>query len=214
MHSSRPIEFVIFDLDGTLVDSETLCNVAFLDLVPELKTQISVEELVWRNRGRKLVEILRGLESDFGLAFAADFEPLYRRRVQELFSSELKPVCGVPDMLEALKLPKCVASSGPLAKIQHALDTCGLLRYFEGHLYSSYEVGFWKPDPGLFRYAMSQEGFAPEQCAVVEDSEVGIQAAKAAGIRPFYYCPGRLLSEATDCVVFQSMAELPKLLGD
>ena len=213
MKSSETVDFVIFDLDGTLVDSESICNVAFLDLVPELKAQISVEQLVGRNRGRKFAEIIRDLERDYHLALPSDFEATYRRHVEELFSSELKPVAGVPEMLEAIELPMCVASSGPIAKIRHALETCGLLSRFEGHIYSSYEVGSWKPDPGLFCFAMSQSGFLPNQCAVVEDSEVGIQAAQAAGAKAFYYAPNGVSLEGEGCVIFEKMAALPSLLS-
>ncbi len=208
------VEFVIFDLDGTLVDSEALCNRAFIDLLPELGERSSVEALVQMNRGRKLAEILAGLESAYGLEFDAGFEARYRSRVEELFSSDLKPIEGVPEMLGALDLPKCVASSAPLTKIRRALEVCGLLEHFEGNLYSSYEVGSWKPDPGLYRHAISDAGFRAEQCAVVEDSDVGILAAEAAGIRAFFYAPERSFANEGSCIVFQSMRDLAVLIAD
>lgn len=206
------VEFVIFDLDGTLVDSEALCNRAFIDLLPELAEHFSIETLVQMNRGRKLDEILSGLELAIGLELDAGFEGRYRNRVEELFLSELQPITGVPEMLEALDLPKCIASSAPVVKIRLALEICGLVEHFGSNIYSSYEVGSWKPDPGLYQHAISDAGFRPEQCAVVEDSEVGIRAAETAGIKTFMYAPERSFLNEGNCIVFQSMLDLTDLI--
>ena len=109
---------VIFDLDGTLVDSETLCNIAFVDLLPELNE--SVEQLVHRYRGQKLSGILSDLEDRTGQKLPRTFETTYRARVSELFEQSLAPMPGVVKMLESLDRPKCIASSGPPQKIEHA----------------------------------------------------------------------------------------------
>jgi HAD superfamily hydrolase (TIGR01509 family) len=207
------IEFIIFDLDGTLVDSEAICNRAFIDLLPELGNRSSIEALVQMNRGRKFAEILSGLELSFNLELDAGFERRYRKRVEELFSLELQPIEGVPEMLKTLDLPKCIASNAPLAKISHALEVCGLVEHFEGNIYSSYEIGAWKPDPGLYQHTISDAGFRPEQCVVVEDSEVGIRAAEAAGIGAFLYAPERSFSNEENCIVFQSMDDLADLIA-
>jgi len=83
---------VIFDLDGTLVDSETLCNQAFRDLLPELDEPVGA--LVVRYRGKKLGLILADLGSRLGWDLPDGFETRYRQRVSELFDRELKPVAG------------------------------------------------------------------------------------------------------------------------
>lgn len=98
---------IIFDLDGTLVDSETLCNQAFLDLLPALSD--TVEVLVDRYRGAKLAVTMRDLEDRLGNALPDNFEKMYRRRVAELFAADLKPVPGAADMLAALEHPFCIA---------------------------------------------------------------------------------------------------------
>ena len=83
-----------------------------------------------------------------------------------------------------------VASSGPPAKIRQALELTGLAGFFGERLFSSYEVGFWKPDPRLFLHAAKQMGAAPASCLVVEDSAAGVAAAVAAGMRAVQYLPG------------------------
>ncbi|MCK9604878.1 MAG: HAD-IA family hydrolase [Methylomonas sp.] len=202
---------IIFDLDGTLVDSESLCNQAFLDLLPQLDDRLVT--LVQRYRGHKLATILADLEQRLGFKLPGGFERDYRQRVAELFSKHLQPMPGVPEMLEILQGAKCVASSGPTAKIQLALQVSGLDAYFNGCIFSSYEVGSWKPEPGLFRFAARSMGFRPAQCAVVEDSEVGVQAALAAGMAAFHYQAGDTpVCRKGNSRVFEHMSQLPPLL--
>lgn len=86
-------------------------------------------------------------------------------------------------MLEALTHATCIASSGPPEKIKHALAVTGLDAFFAERFFSSYVVQSWKPEPELFLHAATAMGYAPEQCVVVEDSMVGIDAAEAAGMR-------------------------------
>ncbi|MDT4291710.1 HAD-IA family hydrolase [Methylomonas sp. MO1] len=204
---------VIFDLDGTLVDSEGLCNQAFLDLLPQLHD--SLETLTERYRGQKLSSILIDLENRLGLNLNDSFEQHYRQRVEELFAHDLNPMPGVLKMLESINSPKCIASSGPLPKIRQALEVSGLAAYFGDNLFSSYEIGSWKPDPGLFKYAAHAMGFVPSQCAVIEDSDVGIKAAITAGMTPLYYVPTGVTTsyQTAGHVVFDDMSQLPPLLA-
>jgi len=207
---------VIFDLDGTLVDSEGLCNQAFLDLLPQLDdTQQSLTE---RYRGQKLAPILADLEHRLRLKLPDTFERDYRQRVAELFASDLRPMPGVLEMLEAITFPKCIASGGPLSKIHHALKISGLAPYFADNIFSSYEVGSWKPQPDLFQFAARAMGFIPAQCAVIEDSDIGIAAATAAGMKAYRYQGngnGNASSyRAEHEMQFQDMLQLPQLLSD
>ncbi|MFA6051724.1 MAG: HAD-IA family hydrolase [Candidatus Babeliales bacterium] len=204
---------VIFDLDGTLVDSEGLCNQAFLDLLPQLSD--TVESLIQRYRGKKLAQIFADLEGRLCQKLPDAFEQHYRQRVAELFSRELKPMPGVLEMLEVTNFPKCIASSGPLLKIRQTLQVSGLAPYFGDSIFSSYEVGSWKPEPGLFQYAANAMGFMPRQCVVVEDSEVGIEAAALAGMKAFQYVQNgeTSLCRAGNEVSFDDMLLLPQLLA-
>jgi HAD superfamily hydrolase (TIGR01509 family) len=202
---------VIFDLDGTLVDSETLCNQAFLDLLPELADP--VEALVARYRGRKLAAVFADIEKRLGRALPAAFEKTYRSRVSELFAAELEPMPGVEEMLESFDHPKCIASSGPPAKIRQALEVSGLERFFGDRFFSSYDVGIWKPDPGLFLHAAQAMNRKPDRCIVVEDSEVGIQAALAAEMAAIHYLPQNDLSGIEGVTEIHDMRQLPEFIA-
>ncbi|MFQ4143320.1 HAD-IA family hydrolase [Chlorogloeopsis sp. ULAP02] len=200
---------VIFDLDGTLVDSERLCNQAFIDLLPFIND--SVESLIRRYRGKKLALIFADIEMRFGEKLPIDFEATYRQRVDELFEFYLQPITGVPEMLKTLEYPFCVASSAPIAKIRKALNVTTLSHYFGDRLFSSYDIGSWKPDPGLFLYAANKMGFSLEYCVVIEDSDVGIEAARTAGIHALKYSSEEEAEEKNN--VFSNMKFLPKLLN-
>lgn len=202
---------VIFDLDGTLVDSEGLCNQALLDLLPQLNEPVA--SLILRYRGKKLASILSDIEDRLCHKLPDAFEQRYRQHVSELFSRELKPMPGVIDMLESINVSRCIASSGPLLKIRQSLQVSGLASYFGESLFSSYEVGSWKPDPGLFQHAANAMGFLPSQCVVIEDSDVGIRAAEAAGMRVFQYLRDDGIPRYRDGVSFNDMSELPQLLS-
>ncbi|MBB5193426.1 beta-phosphoglucomutase-like phosphatase (HAD superfamily) [Silvimonas terrae] len=121
------VELVCFDLDGTLVDSERLCNQAFLELLPQLDE--TLEGMVARYRGVKFAPIAADLSRRIGHPLPDDFEARYRARVAQLFDDELVPMPGVLDMIRQLSLPFCLVSNGPLAKMRHALTVTGLAPY-------------------------------------------------------------------------------------
>ena len=199
---------LIFDLDGTLVDSEPLCNQAFLNLLPELSD--SVEVLTSRYRGKKLATIFEDIEQRLNRPLPSDFELTYRAEVAQLFDGSLQPTAGAVEALSNLVNPKCIASSGPLAKIEHSLRVTGLGAFFGDRIFSSYEVRSWKPEPGLFLHAAKEMGVSPSECIVIEDSEVGLAAAEAAGMHSILYCPSGARKADHSLT---SMSELPQLVA-
>lgn len=201
---------LIFDLDGTLLDSEPLCNQAFLDLLPQLED--TVPGLMHRYRGMQLARILEDLSLRIGQPLEEGFEEQYRRRVAELYDTSLGPMPGAVEMLSALDNPRCVASNGPLAKASHGLRAAGLAGFFGDNVYSAYEVGSWKPDPQLFLHAANAMGFPPDRCLVVEDSEAGLQAAKAAGMRSIHFAPVPSPVGASAIARLTDLRHLPELV--
>jgi len=202
---------VIFDLDGTLVDSESQSNQAFLDLLPELGA--SVESLIQRYRGMRLAPVLVDLEGRIGRKLPESFQDDYRRRVAELFEERLEATPGAKHMLEVLSHPYCIASAGPPEKIRHSLKLSGLAPFFGDRVFSSYVVWSWKPDPGLFLHAARSLGFAPGQCIVVEDSDPGLIAANAAGMRALHYSPSGVASEVECHGRIAHLLEVPRLIN-
>ena len=181
----------MFDCDGTLVESEFLGNRVLVQLANQYGFQMPEEEARRLFRGRKLAACMTDIEAAIGQVLPESFVPDVRAAMNDLFRKELEPVEGVESVLEALSVPVCVASGAPLKKIKLVLEITSLTRWFDDKLYSSYELDMWKPDPDLFLHAAQEMGVASEQCAVIEDSPVGVQAGVSAGMTVYHYAPDR-----------------------
>ena len=85
---------------------------------------------------------------------------------------------------------------------------------FENRIFSAYEVGSWKPDPGLFLHAAKVMGADPAACAVIEDSVPGVEAGIAAGMQVYAYTPAGdpMMLSRKGAIAFHSMADLPVYL--
>lgn len=205
---------VIFDCDGTLVDSEPLGNEVLAELLATHGMHISRREAVRRFRGMKLADCLAELEAQWQVRLPAEFATELRQRTADAFRDRLKPMSGALDLVRTLSMPTGVASSGPREKIELSLSLTGLLPFFGRHIYSSYEIGSWKPDPGIFLHAARQLGIEPARCMVVEDSLPGIHGAIAAGMQVVAFQPGAVDPRLPpDMMVVRSMQELGILLS-
>ncbi|MGD9695399.1 MAG: HAD family hydrolase [Thermoleophilia bacterium] len=211
----RP-RLVVFDNDGVLVDSERLANTILAELLTDAGLPYTPDESIRDFMGGSMASARRLAEAKLGRPLPADLEDRYHRRLFDGFAT-LRAVDGVGDVLDDLDargIPYCVASSGTHRRIRTALGAVGFLARFEGRIFSSEDVRHGKPAPDLFLLAAASLGAAPRDCAVVEDSPLGVAAAKAAGMRALGFAamtdPARL--EAADAV-FRRMADLPALLG-
>jgi HAD superfamily hydrolase (TIGR01509 family) len=165
-----------------LVDSEKLGNDVFAKMLAIYGHQISGDESKDRFRGMSLTKCLEVLERETGIELPESFETEFRQRMSTVFQAQLRPVEGALRLVESLRIPFCVASSGPRKKIEENLKTTNLYSHFVGKIFSAYEYKSWKPDPGLFLSAARHFGVSPRDCIVVEDSYVGVSAGIAANM--------------------------------
>jgi len=105
--------------------------------------------------------------------------------IQRVAPLTLRPMPGAYDLLSKLRIPFGVASNGPREKVQLTLDLTGLLPFVGDRIFSAYDHGCFKPEPGLFLQAARVLGQEPQHCAVVEDSIPGLIAGVAAGMQVF-----------------------------
>ncbi|MEU5724998.1 HAD family hydrolase [Micromonospora sp. NPDC047738] len=211
----NPIGLVIFDCDGVLVDSERIAVRVNIALGAELGWPLTEAEIIERFIGRSSTSIGEQIAARLGQGVAATWADRFDLAHRQAVDAGLTPVDGIHEALDEITLPTCVASSGTHEKMRHTLGRTGLYPRFEGRIFSATEVAHGKPAPDLFLHAAAMMGVSPAACVVVEDSQYGVQAARAAGMRCFGYAggltPARRL-EGPDTVVFDDMRKLPALL--
>ncbi|MFI6699117.1 HAD family hydrolase [Streptomyces sp. NPDC050509] len=225
-------ELVIFDNDGVLVDSERLSNTILAGYLTELGHPTSYEDSLKDFMGAAVHRVHDLVQERTGQRLPADFDEVLHARVFAAFERELTPVDGAVEVIEKLAadgVAYCLASSGSHERIRVGHRKTGLDRLFphqengggnggensaDNVVFSAQDVGRGKPAPDLFLHAAARMGVAPERCAVVEDSPLGVRAAQAAGMDVFAFTamtPAGKLPGATG--YFARMAELPGLLA-
>ena len=210
---------VIFDCDGVLVDSEPLANTCFARALQREGLDWTVEETMRRLMGRSMKSCVEIVERELGRALPGEFvDRLQADTMQAFRDAPLKTVPGIVeaiDAIEAAGIATCVASSGGLDKMRVTLGIAGLWGRFEGRIFSSSQVPRGKPFPDLFLHAAIEMNEQPFDCAVVEDSLPGVQAARSAGMRALAYV-GATHSDAAALQAaggrtFDQMSSLPML---
>jgi HAD superfamily hydrolase (TIGR01509 family) len=178
------IRAVFWDNDGVLVDTEKLyfqatCELLFtagVTLTPELFKQISLVE------GRSTFDLAeeKGVPREEINRLQAE----RNRRYTELLACGVRILDGVEETLGSLRgrVIQAIVTSSRRLHFDAMHERTGLLPFFD-FILTREDYGLSKPDPEPYRMAMERSGCLPEECLVVEDSERGLQAALAAGIR-------------------------------
>lgn len=183
-------ELVIFDCDGVLIDSEVI---SARMLVAELKNHgvhVDLAYVVRHFLGRSYPVVLSQIKSDFGVALPDGFEADYRARLLRSFQSDLQIMPGVRDVIEALAVPFCLATSSSPARLEQSLQIVGLKDLFAGRTSTASEVARGKPAPDLFLHTAKKFGVAPARCLIIEDSRAGIRAGLAAEMEVWHFVGG------------------------
>lgn len=178
---------LLFDCDGTLVDSEPILAAEMSANLSALGLPFTPSDYMGEFRGARFINIVTELQRRHG---AVDPDALrhgeatMRSRLAERLASEVTPLPGVREALNALaSYPRAVVSNGPEVKIRTGLSTSGLSDYFGDRLFSGYTAQCWKPDPCLYLHAATLMGYEARECVAIDDSIVGVKAALAAGMQ-------------------------------
>jgi HAD superfamily hydrolase (TIGR01509 family) len=178
-----PIHHVIFDCDGTLIDSEVLANRVFAQELRGLGLNLREQDLNDHFSGLTDDHAWEQIAQIWGLSKPKDFDKRFQTALLRLYSDELRPIDGAREMLASLTVPASVASNSGRERLKHALNVAKLLPYFAGRIYSSDDVARPKPAPDLYILAVDRSGQSADNCLVIEDSPTGVLAARAAGLR-------------------------------
>jgi HAD superfamily hydrolase (TIGR01509 family) len=179
-------DLVIFDCDGTLVDSEYLNNLATCELLAQQGlAQYDLDYAFENFVGIKFSNILAMISRETGHVFPEDFSQSYVERVRALAPQHLKKIDGAEALVrEAGKRTKiCVASNGQRANVLHSLEWAGLLHYFgENRIFAGLDAKNPKPAPDIFLLAAEKMDADPARALVLEDSVAGVTGGLAAGM--------------------------------
>jgi HAD superfamily hydrolase (TIGR01509 family) len=181
--NSSPPAAVLFDMDGTLVDSEKVWDIALKELAERAGGTLSVDArqaMIGSNMGRTL-EILRADLNQPHRPEAPDVAWL-TDRVFELFAHGLVWRPGACELLHAVRaagIPTALVTSTGRKLVEVALDTLGRENF--DVVVSGDEVRMPKPDPEPYRTAAELLGVAIEDCVAIEDSPTGVASAVASG---------------------------------
>lgn len=193
MNKIKQIQCVIFDCDGTLIDSERLCLQAQVQTLAEVGTYIDYQTLKRDYQGIKIHTVFNTLVEDKSVFVDNGMEQLiarYRQICHQLFTRHLTTMDGVERLLDRLVakgIKICIASNAPHEKMQVTLPLTQLDRYFEGRVFSAFDAQAWKPDPQMLQYVMDKMQVTADQCLFIDDSVVGVQAGVSAGIKTLYF---------------------------
>lgn len=206
---------IIFDCDGVLVDSEAISAKVFHGMLLELGYNLDFEIILEQITGTSMKENLDFFANSIDGELPLDFEQKFRKRSFEAYKKELKPIEGIHSLLDKITVPICTASSGPQQKIRLNLTTTKLIHKFGNNIFSSFDIGSWKPEPEIYLHVAKQMGFEPKDCVVIEDSEPGVIAAINGGFDVYVITNEKKKStfEKLGANVFYNMKELGALLN-
>ncbi len=172
-----PVELLISDCDGVLVDSEILDGLAVHAPRAELQA------LLHGTFGLTTRDIFNLVEQRFGITLPPALFSDLRAEAEALISPSVEPIPGVKRALESIDLPLAVASNSLRHSVESSVRRADLVARVAGHIFSADMVPQPKPAPDVYLLAAKTMGVAPERCLVIEDSATGVRAALAAGMR-------------------------------
>lgn len=187
MKHNNKYDLIIFDCDGTLIDSESTASKAVSEVLQNMGHKKYTPEFCYKSFASvgydKMILMLR---LDIGASFDIDyFIKKADEAIRKSIRRNLSPIKGAEKLLQTIKgYKKCVASNGYRDYVISSLDSVDLLNFFQdSEIFTYQQVASPKPAPDLFLFAAEQMGVTDvKRCLVIEDSDTGINAANAAGM--------------------------------
>jgi beta-phosphoglucomutase family hydrolase len=177
---------VLWDLDGTLVDSEEFHWLSWRDTMRGEGVELSYDRFLasFGQRNDRILGAWLGADADPDRVrrIGNAKEAAYRRLAE---THGLQPLPGARQWLTALRASgwqQAIASSAPGQNVEVMLQVLGLTPYFDA-LVSAEDVTIGKPDPQVFLTAAAKLGVQPSRCVVVEDAAAGVEGARRGGMR-------------------------------
>lgn len=216
---------ILFDCDGTLVDSEYLNNLAVLETLRDYGVHdFDMDYALTHFVGLRFSRILDLVGEKTGTTFPDDARYHYLQKVRVLAPLHMREIEGAKDMVQTAQkyAVTCVVSNGERNNVLNALDRVGLEAFFpESHVYTGLMAPNPKPAPDLFLRAAKEHERSPQDTLVIEDSVAGVTAGLAAGMQVWGGCGthhapdahAALLQKIGAHKIFHSMSEMKDALS-
>lgn len=182
----KGVKAVIFDLDGTLIDTEKIYSIVWPQAIAAMGYEMNHEQyLSIRSLGRPFAP--QRYKKWYGEDFDYDKARSIRKGLFEAYEKE-HGIQGKPGAVELLTylhskgIITAIATATDIERATKYLEKVGLKEYFD-RVISATMVDEGKPSPKVYQYAVSQLGLQPEECVAVEDAPNGIESAYRAGCR-------------------------------
>ncbi|MEM1364268.1 MAG: HAD-IA family hydrolase [Pseudomonadota bacterium] len=217
-----PIDLIIFDCDGVLVDSEMIAAKVEAEMFNAWGYEIDWQDFAARFAGMTTESILQTVADEMERPVEASVYDDIQTEIEERLTNELEMIRGVDLALDKLETPRCICSNSSDERLAMMLRKVGLLDRFKPYIFSSRSVGDKepKPSPSVFKFALSEFGAEGRNAVVIEDSHHGVAGARAAGCRVVGFTgaghtyPGHAeqLMDAGAETVIAKMSDLPATL--
>jgi beta-phosphoglucomutase-like phosphatase (HAD superfamily) len=190
---------LIFDMDGTMIDSMPFHRDSWIDFAALHGIGMSIEEIMRRTTGRTGAECMqelfgRPIAHDESLLLVRQKESLYRKAFAPPAFREVAGFRAFADQARSLGLKIGVGTAGDVHNIAFALEHLALPE--APHAIVGGDEGLpGKPEPAIFLEVARRLSVAPEDCIVFEDAPLGIEAARRAGMRAVAVCTGHTAEE-------------------
>lgn len=173
---------IIFDMDGLMIDSESLYFQAEREIARAFGRNIQ-DEILWKMMGRNPIEGMEILVRELELPISPQEAVRLRTDLmRQKMKTDLKAMPGLREMIDAFtgRLKLAISTGAQEEFLDIAVDTLGIRDRFDV-LQASNDIAKGKPDPEIFLKTCDRLGLDPAECIVLEDSENGVQAARRAG---------------------------------
>ena len=216
MTEHPPLQLVIFDCDGVLIDSESLSNRIVAEEVTKLGLPMTHAESMATFVGYTLEDMPAVIEPRLGRPVPPGWVAHLRQTLIAAFGS-VRTIAGAEAAIHAVAavpLPFRIASNSSHEEMLAKFAATGLASLIAGRRHSADDVPRGKPSPDVFLAAAAAEGVPPAACLVVEDSLPGVRAAVAAGMQVVGLAPdgdGAPL-RAAGAEIIHGLAELAPLI--